>query len=378
VRARSQLRSIVDRMWRQLSAADDVAPVVSATSALSSYEIRNAYELLLQRAPNDDEVAFAGANLKDRSQLLGKVFQSEEFLLRNIGRLSDLIPVTAADLELFQPFGRYRGRPTPGFITDFLGVKTDVAFVKGIEVLGGTVQGYPLPRGNFHGDLTEWTGTLQSVLAAKERFVAVELGAGWAPWLVICARACAIRGIDDVSLIGLEGSSGHAAMMRRHFQTNGIRPEKHQLLHAAVGAIDGVAEFPIASDPAADWGQAAIVGQHGGYDYRGHSITATESVPLLSIKTILADEALVDLVHIDVQGAEVDILRPALSILNAKVKCLIIGTHSRAIEGELVELLGAGGWKLWRDHSCHLTQFDERIICTVDGCQVWHNRGLLR
>ena len=308
--------AMAERLWRQLRAADASAPLVSPTSQLDAHDVSNVYEVLLQRAPTEKELSVA---FSDRSQLLRKVLQSEEFLLRNIVTLSDLISVSAADLELFQRFGRYRGRATPGFITDFLGIKTDVGFVKGIEILGGTVQGYPLPRGNFHGDVTEWTGTLQSVLAAKERFVAVELGAGWAPWLVICARACAIRGINNMSLIGLEGSSAHAAMMRRHFQNNGIRPENHKLLHAAVGTFDGSAEFPIASDPAADWGQAVIVGQHGGYDYRGHSIAATELVPLLSIETILADEALVDLVHIDVQGAEVDIIRPALSTLNAKV-----------------------------------------------------------
>ncbi len=52
---------------------------------------------------------------------------------------------------------------------------------------------------------------LSSVLEAKDRLVAFELGAGWGPRLVTAAVAARRRGIRDIQLVGVEGSAEHVA-----------------------------------------------------------------------------------------------------------------------------------------------------------------------
>ena len=96
----------------------------------------------------------------------------------------------------------------------------------------------------------------------------------------------------------------------------------------------------------------------------------------LSIESALAYERIVDLVHIDVQGTEVDIVSSALPVLRDKVKCLVIGTHGREIEGQLASILAEDGWRLCREQSCRLAQGAKEIACIVDGCQMWRNPRL--
>jgi FkbM family methyltransferase len=337
---------------------------------------RDAYRTLLGREPDESTPRESSRARDTRLALIGNLLRSEEFILGHAAALPDVIMTSPEDLAVFRQFGRYNGPPARGFVTDFLGNRTDINFVRGIESLDGAIEGYPLPRGNFHGDPTEWIATLLSVLAAGETFTAVELGAGWAPWLVSCARACAMRGVKSTRFIGVEGSSAHAEMMRQHFKNNGFSTECHMLLHAVVGATDGYAQFPIASDPAADWGQAAITGPDASatHDYRGHKIEATERVRMRSLASLLSNESAVDLMHIDVQGAELEIVTSGIETLNGKVKCLVIGTHSRVIEGKMTELLSSHGWILCREQACRIAQAESRVIhCIADGCQMWRN-----
>ena len=53
---------------------------------------------------------------------------------------------------------------------------------------------------------------------------------------------------------------------------------------------------------------------------------------------------LVDLMDIDIQGAENVVIHPAMEMLNARVKRLHIGTHSPDIHSGLWELFFANEW----------------------------------
>lgn len=51
----------------------------------------------------------------------------------------------------------------------------------------------------------------------------------------------------------------------------------------------------------------------------------------------------VDILHSDIQGAESEVFHHAISLLNERVRRVVVGTHTRKIEGELMDLFSANG-----------------------------------
>src|SRR5258708_36888539 len=98
----------------------------------------------------------------------------------------------------------------------------------------------------------EWIGTLRSVLEAQQRFTVVELGAGWAPWLVAGHNAARRKGIAEIHLMGVEGSPDHIDFMHQNFHDNGINPAAHRLIYGVVGTTDAGARFPRLDRPDID------------------------------------------------------------------------------------------------------------------------------
>ena len=152
-----------------------------------------------------------------------------------------------------------RSEPQKGFIVDFLGIRTRVAHVKAFRGLDGRVFGTPVPVDDwFHAETIEYVGLLKSVLTAKERYVALELGAGWGPWLISGATAARRRGIKDIRLHGVEGDPEHFASMQTHFRDNGFDPAVHRLDNAVIGVKAGGRGGPSMDDPSDDYGRAPL------------------------------------------------------------------------------------------------------------------------
>jgi hypothetical protein len=322
-----------------------------------------------------------------------------------------------SDKEVIMSFPCHEGAGIPGYVVDFLGVKTRTAYISQLPK-EGRVEGYPIPS-NFHATSMEWAGVLRAVLEAEKEIVAVELGAGWGPWMVTGARAAAIRGIDSVRLVGVEGCEAHCDYMTTHFADNGIDPKGHTLLHGVVGTKDGVAEFPHLADPSADYGAQAILEKEqeakvaishqtarlvrrlarrtleamkaGAGSLRGGTFVrntgqkdlngagnqpANAQLKCYSIPTLIRPFTKVDLVHVDIQGDEFRVISSAREILKEKVKRLVIGTHSRMIEQQLLEMLTLPDWELESEEACIYKQFWGRNLLLQDGCQVWRNRAM--
>jgi FkbM family methyltransferase len=278
-----------------------------------------------------------------------------------------------AELGLIREYFRLDPAPEKGFVVDRLGVRTAVTGLwDGVAALDGTVAPPPL-EADFHAEAVEWIGLLKSVEAARECFVAMELGAGWGPWLVAGTAAARRRGIGEIRLTGVEADPAHFAAMRAHFVNNGLDPDAHRLHCAAVGAAAGTAYWPRVADPRNDWGSrpAADAGATAG---------GTMPVQVLAIGDLLATEPVWDLVHIDVQGAEAEICPAAAEAMNARVRFLVIGTHSRAIEGDLIRLFREHRWVLENEKPCRFA-FSAKAptleaMTTLDGTQVWRNPRL--
>lgn len=262
-------------------------------------------------------------------------------------------------------------KPEAGFVVDFMGVRTRASDLwPEAQMAEGTLLPLPIPC-DFHAETAEWISVLSAVDKASDSFAMAEIGAGWGPWLVAAATACRKRGLKDIFLLGVEPDRKHFEKMMRHFEDNGLNPGAYVLLNAAVGTASGRGHLSPSIIPDHDYGRRILA------DSLPSISAEVESVELIDLKDILSMKTFWNLIHIDVQGSEAEIIAHALPELKKRVQHLVIGTHSRVIEGRLIDLLHAAGWRLEREKPC-------RIVCSeklsslfdmtrVDGLQAWRN-----
>lgn len=225
---------------------------------------------------------------------------------------------------IFHEFERKKSVSDGRSVYDFLGGAIDAAYKigweKNISAEGTVVKpGYPAP--------SEWTiDWIACLLAAKlagDRFTVIELGAGYGQWMVTSIMAYkTLNPNRPAHGMALEAERTHYDWLRRHVQKNlgGYADVRTDLLYAAAG-YDGVAQFPVLNAPDRDYGAA----------YRSESQgTPTADVECLSMKTIDTrfDETTIDLLHVDIQGAEADLIaNPGFEETLGKTRFALFGTH---------------------------------------------------
>lgn len=211
-------------------------------------------------------------------------------------------------------------------------------------------------------DLLEWIVLLEAVAAAGDRFVMVELGAGYGRWsvaAVAAARRLRRARRPTPRIVAVEAHSARYASIAVHMADNGINPADHRLIHAAIGAERGGVLFPErdlvgAGDPEKNFSAAVdplrltdqvrpdvnelTVGQNG------RTLAVMRRVPRVVLADVAAGEGIIDLIHMDVQGAEGEAIPAAVETLNAVVRRLHVATHSRGVEETIRRTMAAQGW----------------------------------
>ena len=354
-----------------------------AAGGVTREDIRLAYELILQRHPESEQAYDAHRHFPNRMALGKALLRSEEFRRRQSMPAMPATPPAfvgfrPADVALVRRFRPYDGPGEAGFTTNFLGVRTRVAFVTTLGPFDGVVEPAPVPAGSLIGGATEWLGTLKSVLGATGCWRMLELGAGFGPWMTATAAAARQCGITDIRLYGVEGDAGHAAFMHQHLCDNGLDPADHVLLHGVVGATDGTARWAEVADPARVYGGRPL--PDSGVDYHGALQPRQATVPMFGITDLLAREPRWNLVHMDIQGGEAEVCRAGMAALTERVGWAVVGTHGRLMDGEVMAAFHAAGWWLehetpsimaWREKARSLES-----MTTADGAQVWRNPRL--
>jgi FkbM family methyltransferase len=359
-----------------------------------------AYRLLLEREPENEQVILhALARNHDVEDLRNGFLGSEEFAEKLRSFLARH-PVADRAISQFQIYTGYKPEElslireyfclspvaVDGFIVDKLGVKTRGSSLwDTVQHLVGTVIPLPIPE-DYHAGAIEWIGLLKSVRSARGRFVAMELGAGWGPWVVAGAIAARHAGISESSLLAVEGDPGHFGFLRQHFIDNGLNPDQRQLFQAAVGARRGRALWP-RIDSRNDWGSRLIPAnqkngkEHGGVSSDpGREAAGVMDIEVLSISDLLTKQARWDLVHMDVQGDEAAICEAGLDLLTKRVHWIVVGTHSRIIEGKLISMFLRDGWQLENEKPARVVfrpnAPTQEALTDHDGAQVWRNPRL--
>jgi FkbM family methyltransferase len=240
----------------------------------------------------------------------------------------------------------------------------------------------PLPDDGFHAEGIEYAALLDAFdnRKAKCRFTAVEVGSGWGPWIGLAGVLANTHGANALCLIGAEASAERYALMCRHLERNGLTSESGRMIktfHGAIWTHDGEVQFPDSN--VEDMGPA--VNAHGATtDYRGHRVT-TVSTPCVRLSTLCEGAGLIDFLHIDVQGSELDLLHNDAEWLGHNVRAMMVATHSRVIEGGIMDLLGEEGWVLKREKPCRFQMDDNprenwEGLTQADGSQHWINPKL--
>jgi FkbM family methyltransferase len=247
----------------------------------------------------------------------------------------------------------------------------------------------------------EWIDLLSSVRDARTSYTMVELGAGFGRWAVRAALAARRAGIERIRLGVVEPEPKHAQWLRQHLADNGVGEHEVKVYEASASAESGEAvlsvgpadefgsetartwygQFVLTSPPPA-WKQASA--QRESYCGRpmtprlaGETVWSTITVPALGIREVLADFDVIDLLDVDVQGAELEILRAGIELMDERVRRVHIGTHGEEIERGLRRLFRRHGWISVFDYKCRtaaLTPFGQ--VWFDDGVQSWLNPRL--
>ncbi len=284
--------------------------------------------------------------------------------------------------EVFYKFKCWEGEIEAGFRPNFLGVMTRESFLLEPQPSERRFVATQYPAVNEM--YFEWIDVLEAVTAARGQFTMIELGAGWGRWLVNAAAALRYYSGLPCRLIGVEAEPTHFRWMRMHFRDNGLDPDRHQLIQAAVAGKDGKVWF-LTGCPSKCYGQAIV--RKPSWSQRLRELFATgrseedfhvKRVKAVSLNTLLQPLDQIDLVDLDVQGAEFVVLKAAAEQLEQKVKKVHIETHNHEIESGLRSLFRDLGWKNVYDYAI---SSEVHTQCgTVEfggGLQTWINPRLL-
>jgi FkbM family methyltransferase len=288
-------------------------------------------------------------------------------------------------------------RAPDGFELDFLGIRTRRAFhgprfASPSPILSDASSGRTLPF--FEEEYLEWVDLFEAISNARDIFTMAELGAGYGRWLVRGATVAHLFGGLVYRAVGVEAEPTHFEWMKQHFFDNGLDPSSHELIQAAVTDRDGTVKFYTGS--AGNWyGQCiptwknhlASLARRIRY---GKSVTwldrkvgagsfpySLDEVKAVSLTTLLKSIPRVDLIDMDVQGAEFNVLNRDKETLDEKVKRVHIGTHNRRVERQLRSMFDHLGWVNRFDFACgRRAQTEWGAMDFQDGVQTWTNPDL--
>lgn len=264
---------------------------------------------------------------------------------------------------------------TPGLITNAFGVMLHPRYFPGILDGKEGVEAPPIPS-NWHADIAEFAGAFRAVELAKDEFTVVELGCGWGCWMNNTGVIAKRRGMR-VHLIGVEGDSGHIDFAAEALSLNGFSEDEYTLIRGVAGNRRGSAFFPKQAEAGSHWGLEPVFTTSSREKRRLAKSNAYEELPMIPLEKLLPKQTKrVDLLHVDIQGGEVPLLADSMKFLNSKVITVLVGTHSREIEGLLFDTFLKAGWILEIERPA-IIQVGNPNTTLVDGVQLWRNEKLL-
>ena len=279
-------------------------------------------------------------------------------------------------------------------LVDWMGVRTRIAMLPWAprELVGRVSTDLPIPDDGYRSEDSEYAALAEALLSARHTFRIVEVGAGWAPWAVAGLVVARRMGLAAKG-IAVEADPVKAQWAHQHAEDNGLTVERiggtpdeiasalavpqmsdMRLVVAAVWYEATILQFPLVS--ADDMGAAVWTLPGTDVDYRGAHVPHRD-VPSVTMRDLLLDNQLTDLLHVDVQGLEYELLSATAGDVQDRTRLMNVGTHSRWNEGMLQEFFLSRGWGLRIDQPCkaHFTMTHPTLpgFTVQDGNQLYEN-----
>jgi len=210
----------------------------------------------------------------------------------------------------------------------------------------------------------------------NEKATFMELGAGYGEWCLaltgVIKNQIIPTAVETTQCYAIEAEPTHKDWCKIHFDAYKILG---RVIWGAVSNYDGDCKFSILSHPADNYGQSITVGN--GLLRTISNITRHKAVtvPCFTLDTLVKNQNIshIDLIHMDVQGAENRVVDGAMRTIKAgKIDCWVIGTHGRRYNDILLA-------QLTPYYECILNLYpnsvNSRVICQ-DGIQVYKRRGM--
>lgn len=310
------------------------------------------------------------------------------------------IPMEPADIRAFLESIRADDPPAPcsETLVDWSGIRTRITMLPWApQHLAGTSSfTLPIPDDGYRSEDVEYAALGRAIAHASGTFRIIEVGAGWAPWVVAGVHIARRKGLAAFG-IAVEADATKCAWAMQHARDNDVTAElitgspqeiveqlgrEHAadllVVNAAGWHTTTTLQFPAIPDD--DMGGAIWTLPGTDVDYRGAHLDHYD-IPAIAIAEILTaarqGEHLIDLLHIDVQGVEFELLEPAAGAVQDCTRLMAVGTHSRLSEGRLQEFFLSRGWGLLIDAPCTarftMTHPTLSGFTVQDGNQLWEN-----
>lgn len=213
----------------------------------------------------------------------------------------------------------------------------------------------------------------------KKHVAMIECGAGWGEWCLALAGVIENAVIPVVpktyGAIGIEGDRYFYNAMNDNFAKLGVGC---MALYGSIGDRLGIGKFNTGFISHNCCGGNDSSGMFRNSRLLGRLLSMintvagkSQSVPLYTVDVLAqkCEMSRIDILHIDVQGSELDVLRGASSCLKrGKIGYILVGTHGEKLHNEVINLLS-------NTHSIVAYAKPGRINKIKDMPDVWIEKG---
>ena len=197
------------------------------------------------------------------------------------------------------------------------------------DVMDLQVERYSEPGNpNLHEPVEEeWIlRRFAEALPAAPVFLDIGAGVGYYSFLIK-------KRWPDAVIFAFEALTRHADALDANRALNGLSPQDISIVRAAVGPASGEASF-------VDQGYGSMLASNG-------ASRAAVTVEMRSLTAVLQALPPVHLMKMDIQGAELDVLKPASDLLaGGAIRHMVIGTHGPSLHRGVVKLLTRLGFEI--------------------------------
>jgi hypothetical protein len=300
----------------------------------------------------------------------------------------------------------------PGFTVDFVGTRIDLKFRTIFpvppELIGGKVVTTRLPEISDGEGWFEAVNWVEAARAARRRFVMITLGACYGAQAVGSYRTLQLLNPMPSKFVAVEGDPENVAWVKQHMRDNGMDPDAHWIVQAAISNNNNPVLFPVG------WPGLGIQNCYGTNEDNSRKVYADEIiasgrandairniflnnstgiiknlvpgqdfpgeikiVSAVTLADLLGPFDVVDYLESDIQQSEIVVFPPFMGVLKRKVRRIHIGTHGSDVHAALRGLFEKEGWEIVFDFAPN-SKFDSALgsFSTNDGVLTVRNHGL--